>query len=71
MMFSRLRGLQQFWESLAFGKVHLRQSLADFDLHRNRQALHSLTDGECAEMLLETIRGKRLTYRRIDEASYA
>ena len=53
------------------GEAHLHRYLAEFDFRYNRRAALKVSDGERAEMLHEAIRGKRLTYRRIGEASYA
>ncbi len=50
------------------GEAHLHRYLAEFDFRYNRRAAVKVTDGERASMLLEAIRGKRLTYRRIGEA---
>ena len=53
------------------GEAHLHRYLPEFDFRYNRRAALKVSDGERAEMLLEAIRGKRLTYRRIGEASFA
>jgi transposase-like protein len=53
------------------GEAHLHRYLAEFSFRYNRRAALKVSDGERAEMLLEAIRGKRLTYRRIGEAHYA
>ncbi|MCY0146327.1 IS1595 family transposase [Hoeflea sp. G2-23] len=53
------------------GEAHLHRYLAEFDFRYNRRTALKVSDRERADMLLEAIRGKRLTYRRIDEARHA
>lgn len=53
------------------GEVHLHRYLAEFDFRYNRCASLKVSASERAAMLLEASRGKRLTYRRIGEVSYA
>ena len=53
------------------GEAHLHRYLAEFDFRYNRRAALKVTAAERSAMLLEAIRGKRLTYRRIGEASHA
>jgi transposase-like protein len=53
------------------GEAHLHRYLAEFDFRYNRRSALKISDRERADMLLEAIRGKRLTYRRVGEASYA
>jgi transposase-like protein len=53
------------------GEAHLHRYLAEFDFRYNRRTALKVSDAKRAEMLLEAIRGKRLTYRRIGEASYS
>lgn len=53
------------------GEAHLHRYLAEFDFRYNRRAALKVSDAERAEQLLEAARGKRLTYRRVGEASYA
>jgi hypothetical protein len=53
------------------GEAHLHRCLAEFDFRYNRRTALKISDRERADMLLESIRGKRLTYRRIGEANYA
>lgn len=45
--------------------------LAEFDLRYNRRTALKITDAELAEDLLRMARDKRLTYRRIGDATYA
>ena len=53
------------------GEAHLRRNLAEFDFRYNRRAALKVSDAERNDQLLAMIEGKRLTYRRIGEASYA
>lgn len=53
------------------GEAYLHRYLAEFDFRDNRRSALKISDRERADMLLEAIRGKRRTYRRIGEASYA
>ena len=53
------------------GEAHLHRYLAEFDFRYNRRSAVGVEDNERHEMLLAAIRGKRLTYRRIGEASLA
>ncbi|WP_292893227.1 IS1595 family transposase [Nitratireductor sp.] len=53
------------------GEAHLHRYLAEFDFRYNRRTALKISDAERAEDLLRMARGKRLTYRRIGEASYA
>ena len=43
---------------------------AGFDFQYNQLMTLKISDREDAEMLLETVRSKRLTYPRIGEADY-
>ena len=47
------------------GEAHLHLYLTEFDFKYNRRAALKISDNERANILLEAIRGKRLTYRRI------
>jgi hypothetical protein len=53
------------------GEAHLHRYLAEFGFPYNRRAALKVSDAECAEDLLRMARDKRLTYRRIGEASHA
>ncbi|ANT51201.1 IS1595 family transposase [Mesorhizobium amorphae] len=53
------------------GEAHLHRYLAEFDFRYNRRAALKVTDTERHDQLLAMIEGKRLTYRRIGEASNA
>jgi transposase-like protein len=53
------------------GEAHLHRYLAEFDFRYNRRTALKISDAERAEQLLAGARGKRLTYRRVDESAYA
>ncbi len=53
------------------GEAHLHRYLAEFDFRFNRRTALKVSDSERAADLLRMARGRRLTYRRIGEASYA
>lgn len=53
------------------GEAHLHRYLAEFDFRYNRRSALGVADTERHDMLLARIGGKRLTYRRIGEASHA
>ncbi|RWN60313.1 MAG: IS1595 family transposase [Mesorhizobium sp.] len=53
------------------GEAHLHRYLAEFDFRYNRRAALKVSDAERTEDLLRMARDKRLTYRRIGEASHA
>lgn len=59
------RGMRGIYQHC--GEAHLHRYLAEFDFRYNRRAALKITDTERAEDLLRGARGKRLTYRRIDE----
>lgn len=63
------RGMKGIYQHC--GEAHLHRYLAEFDFRYNRRAALKVSDTERAAMLLEAIRGKRLTYRRIGEAAHA
>jgi len=50
------------------GEQHLQRYLAEFDFRQNNRAKLGVTDDMRAVKALEGIRGKRLNYRRTDEA---
>ena len=52
------------------GEAHLHRYLAAFDFRHNRRSAPCVADTERHDMLLARIGGKRLTYRRIDEATF-
>lgn len=53
------------------GEAHLHRYLAEFDFRYNRRTALNVSDTERHDQLLAKIEGKRLTYRRIGEASNA
>jgi transposase-like protein len=53
------------------GEAHMHRYLAEFDFRYNRRSALKVSDAERATKLLEAIRGKRLTYRRIGESANA
>lgn len=63
------RGMRGIYQHCA--EKHLHRYLAEFDFRYNRRTALKVSDNERAAQLLEAIRGKRLTYRRIGEAANA
>jgi hypothetical protein len=53
------------------GEAHLHRYLAEFDFRYNRRTALKVSDTERRDDALKGIEGKRLTYRRIDEAPNA
>jgi hypothetical protein len=53
------------------GEQHLHRYLAEFDFRYNNRASLEIDDQDRAKNALKGIVGKRLTYRRIDEARHA
>jgi transposase-like protein len=62
------RGMGGVYQHCA--EKHLHRYLAEFDFRYNRRSALGVEDNERHDMLLAAIRGKRLTYRRIGEASF-
>ena len=52
-------------------EAHLKRYLAEFDFRYNERSALGVDDGERATKALQGIVGKRLTYRRTDEAANA
>lgn len=52
-------------------EAHLGRYLAEFDFRYSNRSALGINDGMRADELLRGIGGKRLTYRRADEAAYA
>jgi hypothetical protein len=50
------------------GEQHLQRYLAEFDFRANHRAKLGYDDTMRAEKVLESINGKRLTYRRTNAA---
>ncbi len=49
-------------------EAHLHRYVAEFDFRYNNRSAHGVEDGDRAVAALKGIAGKRLTYRRTDEA---
>jgi hypothetical protein len=52
-------------------EAHLKRYLAEFDFRYSERSSLGVDDGERATKALQGIVGKRLTYRRIDQAAHA
>lgn len=63
------RGMRGIYQHC--GQQHLARYLAEFDFRYTNRANKGCDDAVRADIALEGIKGKRLTYRRIGEASYA
>lgn len=63
------RGMKGIYQHC--GEAHLHRYLAEFDFRYNRRTALKVSDAERAEDILRGAVGKRLTYRRINETSYA
>lgn len=63
------RGMRGIYQHC--GEAHLHRYLAEFDFRYNRRTALDVSDAERAEDLLRMARGKRLTYRRTNQANYA
>jgi hypothetical protein len=53
------------------GEAHLHRYLAEFDFRYNRRSALGFNDNDRAAAALKGIAGKRLTYRRPDQATNA
>ena len=53
------------------GQQHLKRYLAEFDFRHNYRVKLGYDDWERMQIALKGIVGKRLTYRRIDQAAHA
>ncbi len=60
------RGMKGVYQHCA--KKHLHRYLAEFDFRYNNRSALGCEDTECAHRAMAGIEGKRLTYRRSDEA---
>ena len=56
------RGMKGVYQHCS--EAHLHRYLAEFDFRYNNRAAFKISDRERADLALEGIRGKRLTYRR-------
>jgi transposase-like protein len=63
------RGLRGIYQHV--GKDHLGRYVDEFAFRYNHRVALEINDAERAQLLLEGISGKRLTYRRTDEAHEA
>lgn len=63
------RGMRGIYQHC--GEAHLHRYLAEFDFRFNRRTALKVSDNERHNQLLAMIEGKRLTYRRLDEARIA
>jgi transposase-like protein len=61
-----MKGIYQYC-----GEQHLHRYLAEFDFRYSNRAALGVDDNARANRMLVAIRGKRLTYRRSDEARHA
>ena len=52
------------------GEAHLHRYLNEFAFRHNHRSALGVTDAERAAAALKGIEGKRLTYRRTDEAAH-
>ncbi len=53
------------------GEAHLFRYLAEFEFRYNHRSGLKVTDAERRDAALKGIEGKRLTYRRTNEAAFA
>ena len=60
------RGMEGIYQHC--GEAHLHRYLAEFDFRYNRRTAVGYTDGMRTDDALKGIEGKRLTYRRTEEA---
>jgi transposase-like protein len=63
------RGMKGVYQHCS--EAHLHRYLAEFDFRYSNRAAMEIDDVERSKRALKGIVGKRLTYRRIDEARYA
>lgn len=63
------RGMKGVYQHCA--EKHLHRYLTEFDFRYNNRTALGVTDAERAAKALQGIEGKRLTYRRTDEAAFA
>jgi hypothetical protein len=63
------RGMKGIYQHC--GKQHLHRYLAEFDFRYNNRVALGVNDTERAHKAMAGIDGKRLTYRRTDEAAHA
>ncbi|UVK53336.1 IS1595 family transposase [Mesorhizobium sp. AR02] len=63
------RGINGVYHQVS--EAHLHRYLAEFDFRYNNRVGLGVTDTERCERAIKGMVGKRLTYRRVDEASHA
>jgi hypothetical protein len=63
------RGITGVYHTIS--EAHLHRYLAEFDFRYNNRTALGVTDTERAEKAIKAMVGKRLTYRRTNEARYA
>jgi transposase-like protein len=63
------RGMKGIYQHC--GEAHLHRYIAEFDFRYNTRIALGFNDTDRAEQALKGISGKRLTYRRPDEAPHA
>jgi hypothetical protein len=63
------RGMKGVYQHCS--EAHLHRYLAEFDFRYSNRAALEIDDRDRAKKALKGIQGKRLTYRRIDEARHA
>ena len=63
------RGMKGVYQHCS--EAHLHRYLAEFDFRYSNRAALEIDDQDRAKKALKGIQGKRLTYRRIDEARHA
>jgi transposase-like protein len=63
------RGMRGIYQHC--GQQHLARYLAEFDFRYSNRAGRGVDDAERTDLALKGIAGKRLTYRRTNEAAYA
>ncbi|MFN0193276.1 MAG: IS1595 family transposase [Aestuariivirga sp.] len=63
------RGMRGIYQHC--GEAHLHRYLAEFEFRHNNRTALKVSDRERTEKIMEGIEGKRLTYRRLDQAQNA
>jgi transposase-like protein len=63
------RGMKGIYQHC--GEAHLHRYLAEFDFRYNNRSALKISDTERTENIAKGIEGKRLTYRRLDQAQNA
>ena len=63
------RGMRGIYQHC--GEQHLHRYLAEFDFRYNRRSALGFSDKQRVNAIMEGIAGKRLTYRRTNQAAHA